>query len=180
MRRCKMFMKLSTFSVYIELEWHFWVRYQWQDSQVVQSEKCKTCIFVNFFFGCCWVIVRDLPSLWGDVGEEMWKTPPIEEQGRHAIRGAGDTWAEGRQRWEFKETYSCSKQAYEATTRQVAKEEYTLTHNLQATHLDLPSDSQAWTAKWMIRMGTYASIWIMVIIFCVIKSKQIRSSFGFW
>ncbi|CAM6011517.1 unnamed protein product [Sphagnum balticum] len=41
----------------------------------------------------------------------------------------------------------CSKQAYEATTRQVAKEEYTLTHNSQGTHLDLPSDSQAWTAK---------------------------------
>jgi sigma54-dependent transcription regulator len=49
--------------------------------------------------------------------------------------------------WEFKETYSCSKQAYEATTRQVAREEYTLTHNSQGTHLDLPSDSQAWTAK---------------------------------
>jgi hypothetical protein len=43
-------------------------------------------------------------------------------------------------------THAPSK-AYEATTRQVAKEEYTLTHNLQGTHLDLPSDSQAWTAK---------------------------------
>jgi hypothetical protein len=36
---------------------------------------------------------------------------------------------------------------------------------LQGTHLDLPSDSQAWTAKWMISTRTYASIWIMVIIF---------------
>jgi hypothetical protein len=56
MRRCKMFMKLSTFSVYIELEWHFWVRYQWQDSQVVQSEKMQDmhlCFFFSSLLGHC-------------------------------------------------------------------------------------------------------------------------------
>jgi len=111
-----MFMKLSTFSVYIELEMTLLSKIpmtRFSSCTKWKMQDMHLCCFFFFFFFLvrCWVIVRDLPSLWGDVGEEMWKTPPIEEQGRHAIRGAGDTWAEGRQLWEFKETYSCSKQS---------------------------------------------------------------------